>query len=96
MTNTLKLYVFGDQTFDVHPHLREFIHDSGNSVLKDFLTKAYDVIRIELFNLPKDVREKLPRFGCINDILLWDGAGRHCVPLEMAVTCMFQLATFIR
>lgn len=95
---TLYLLVFGDQTFDVGPHLPRLL-DARNSnvVLRDFLERAYDAIRAQLFRLPGHAREELPRFTSIEDVLLWkpsDGASR-CVPLDMALTCLYQLGSFI-
>jgi hypothetical protein len=92
------LYLFGDQTFDVEPHLHELLDaKNSNVVLRDFLEKAYDAIRVQIFQLPKHVREELPRFTSIEDMLLWrrsEGSSR-CVPLDMAMTCIYQLGSFI-
>lgn len=98
MTNQETLYLFGDQTFDVEPHLPKLLDGKNNNVvLKEFLERAYDALRIQIFQLHKDVREKLPRFTCIEDVLLWkrsEGSLR-CVPMDMAITCMYQLGSFI-
>lgn len=96
MTSQLKLYLFGDQTYDVQPGLKDLLHYRHNPVLEDFLLKAYDAIRNELYSLPREVRDDLPRFTCIDDIILRKQSGRRCVPLDMAVTCMYQLGAFIR
>ncbi|KAI1142789.1 polyketide synthase [Hypoxylon sp. FL0543] len=92
------LYLFGDQTFDVEPHLHKLLDASNsNVILGDFLEKAYNALRVQIFQLPKHVREKLPRFTTIEDVLLWKQpkGGIRCVPLDMAVTCMYQLGSFI-
>ena len=96
MTGQLKLYLFGDQTFDVQPYLKDLIRYRHNPVLEDFLVKAYDAIRREIYNLPCEVRDDLPRFTCLDDIILRKPGGKRCVPLDMAVTCMYQLGAFIR
>lgn len=96
MTGQLKLYLFGDQTYDIQPHLKDLIQYRNNPVLEDFLVKSYDAIRTELFNLPSEVRVDLPRFTSLDDILLRKQGGKRCVPLDMAVTCMYQLGVFIR
>lgn len=92
------LYLFGDQTFDVEPHLHKLLDaKNSNVVLKDFLDKAYEALRMQIFRLPKQVREGLPRFTSIEDVLLWkepEGSS-HCVPLDMAVTSVYQLGSFI-
>ena len=96
MADHPKLYLFGDQTYDLQPHLRDLLGDSDNPVLEAFLAKAYDVVRAEIYNLPLQTRENLPRFTCLNDLVLWSQGGKPCIPLDMAITCMYQLGCFIR
>ncbi|KAL2145509.1 hypothetical protein VTI28DRAFT_7145 [Corynascus sepedonium] len=95
MKNQLSLYLFGDQTFDIQPHLRDLLIKRNNPVVHDFLVKAYNAIRAEIYHLPRPVREDLPRFTCLDDLILWDHSTKRCIPLDMAVTSMYQLGTFI-
>ena len=96
MADQLKLYLFGDQTYDIQSYLKDLIQYRHNPVLEDFLVKAYDAIRAEIYNLPREIRDDLPRFTCIDDIVFRKQGGKRCVPLDMAVTCMYQLGVFIR
>jgi hypothetical protein len=96
MADQLKLCIFGDQTFDLTPHWKGIFHIRSNPAVEDFLVKAYNAIRKEVFKLPHDVRDDLPCFTCINDLILSHQSGKRCVAIDMAVTCIFQLATFIR
>ena len=96
MTGQLRLYLFGDQTYDIQPYLRDLIQHRQNPLLEDFLIKAYDAIRTEIYSLPCEVRDDLPRFTCLDDIIFRRQGGKRCVPLDMAVTCMYQLGVFIR
>ena len=91
-----KLYLFGDQTYDVRQHLKDLLRYRTNPILEEFLVKAYDAIRMEIFTLPPQVRDGLPRFTCLDDLVLWKQDGKRCVPLDMAVTCIYQLGVFIR
>ena len=84
------LYLFGDQTYDVHPYLND-LRNKQNPVLKDFLSKAYNAIRTEIDRLPHD---DLPRLTCFDD--LQQEGRKPFVPLDMAVTCIYQLGLFIR
>ncbi|MCJ1436265.1 fusarubin cluster-polyketide synthase [Xylographa pallens] len=95
MVDQLKLYLFGDQTYDVQPHLKNLLRYRNNPVLEDFLVKAYNAIRTEIYKLPPQVREDLPRFSCLDDLLLWNHGGKRCIPLDMAVTCIYELGCFI-
>lgn len=96
MADHLNLYLFGDQTFDIQPALKNLAEHRSNPVLEEFLLRAYAAIRQEIFNLPRKDRDFLPRFTCLDDLLLWIPDGRRCIPLDMAVICMFQLGSFIR
>ncbi|CAK3875036.1 Conidial yellow pigment biosynthesis polyketide synthase [Lecanosticta acicola] len=95
MASQQKLYLFGDQTFDIRPHFKGLLHYRQNPVLEDFLNKSYDVIRHQIYTLPTAILEDLPRFTAVDDLLLWDQSGKRCVPLDMAITCMYQLGIFI-
>ncbi|GKU19079.1 unnamed protein product [Fusarium langsethiae] len=95
MVPHLKLYLFGDQTFEIQPHLKTLFQKRDNLFLQDFLSKAYNAIRVELFKVPYSIRRDLPRFTCLEDLLLWDQSGQRCIALDMAMTTLYQLATFI-
>ncbi|KAI5927308.1 beta-ketoacyl synthase [Camillea tinctor] len=95
MADQLKLYLFGDQTYDIQAHLKELLRYRNNPVLESFMTKAYDAIRLEIYKLPVETRDDLPRFTCLDDLVLWKQDGKRCIPLDMAVTCMYQLGSFI-
>ena len=92
------LFLFGDQTFDVKPHLRQPLDASNNNVdLKSFLENAHGALRNHIFQLPKHERDGLPRFTSIEDVLLWKEFKENscCVPLHMAIICIYQLGSFI-
>ncbi len=96
MSDHMKLYLFGDQTHDIQPDLKDLLRYRHNPVLEDFLVKAYDTIRKDIYKLPNEIREELPRFTCLDDLVLRKQGGKRCIPLDMAVTCMYQLGVFIR
>lgn len=96
MISPLKLYLFGDQTYDIESGLKGLLRHRHNPILEDFLVKAYDAIRKEIYKLPTQIRDDLPRFTCLDDVLLWKHDGKRCIALDMAVTCMYQLGAFIR
>ena len=96
MMDQMNLYLFGDQTFDIQPHLKDLVWYKTNPILEDFLLKAYNAIRTELYQLPRETRDKLPRFTCVDDIIFQKPGRERCIPLDMAVTCMYQLGLFIR
>lgn len=96
MATKVNLFLFGDQSYDTQPYLRDLVQYHQHPVLEAFLVKAYNSIRTEIYNLPAAVRDELPRFTCLDDLLLRKPDGRPCVPLDMAVTCMYQIGHFIQ
>ena len=95
MAKHLDLYLFGDQTYDVQLHLRDLIQHRRNPILEDFLVKAYHAIRAEIYKLPPETRDELPRLTCLEDILARKHDNKRCIPLDMAVTCLYQLGVFV-
>lgn len=93
MAKQLKLYVCGDQTYQ--PDLKGLLRYRCNAVCEDFLVKAYDAIRKEIYKLPPGLRDGLPRFTCFDDLVLYKQDEKRCIALDMALTCMYQLGTFI-
>ena len=94
---SLKLLIFGDQTFDLTQRWKELFHIRDNPAVEDFLAKSYIAVRNEIYKLPVDVRNDIPRFTCLNDLLLSSQAGPRRVPaIDTAVSCIYELATFIR
>ncbi|KAI9654283.1 MAG: Type I Iterative PKS [Alyxoria varia] len=96
MKGERKLYLFGDQTCDVHSDLKDLLRCRNNLALNDFLTKAYHAITTEIFNLRREIRDSLPRLTCIEDLVVQEHRDRGCIAFGMAVTCMYQLGAFIR
>lgn len=96
MVGHMKLYLFGDQTFDIEPHLRGLLEAKDNLFLHAFLHSAYDAIRSEIYRQPPAVRDDVPRLSCLEDLISWEqgGSGRRCIPLNMARTTLWQLGTF--
>ena len=96
MADQLDLYVFGDQTYEIQSHGKELLRHPHNPVLENFLSRSYDAIRTEIYALPCEIRDALPRFTCLDDLVMGKPHEKRCIPLDMAVTCMYQLGIFIR
>lgn len=96
MADKLKLYLFGDQTYDMQSHVDELMLYRHTPALENFLVKAYDAVRREIFQLPREIRDNIPRLTCLDDLVFQGQSREQCVPLDMAVTCIYQLGIFIR
>jgi hypothetical protein len=95
MTTPAKLFLFGDQTFDVQIHLKQLYRLRDDPLLDDFLVKSYVALRKEIYKLPAQVRDDIPRFTATEDLASWNQDGKHCIALDMAITCMCHLGVFI-
>lgn len=97
MAESLNLYLFGDQTFDIEPHFHDLLEARDNLLLHALLRGAYNAIRTEIYTLSPEARNELPRFTCLEDLASWkhSGTGKRCIPLDMAMTTLWQLGTFI-
>ena len=79
MADRLKLYLFGDQTYDIQPRLKELLQHHDNPILEAFLEKTYDAVRVEIYKLPQSIKEDLPRFTSFEDLVLWSRSGKRYV-----------------
>ncbi|KAJ5150806.1 type I iterative polyketide synthase [Penicillium canariense] len=95
MAQHYRIYLFGDQTYDVDAPLRELLHHS-DPVLTSFFERALQVLRLEVGQLPSELRCTFPRFSSIADLISRRGdTGLH-PGLEMALVLIYQLGSFIR
>ncbi|KAH9904016.1 hypothetical protein F4778DRAFT_770564 [Xylariomycetidae sp. FL2044] len=95
MAADMKLHLFGDQTFDIQPHLQGLLLKRDDLFLRDFLDKAYSAVRLEIYKLPSHIRDGIPRFTSLEDMFLWDRTGKRCIALDMALTTIYHIGIFI-
>lgn len=97
MGSQFKVYLFGDQTFDLFPNLRQLLYSKNSPLLESFFEQAYYKIRAEIGSLPATERESYAHFTSIADILSWERQHTlHHPPIQSALTCIYQLGEFIR
>jgi hypothetical protein len=96
MTEPMRVYVFGDQTFDIADSLSNVIRNADDALVPDFLEQAGQTLKDEILKLAPDQQEKCPRFAKVLDLVpLW----RSCTlnpPLGQALTCITHVTTFLR
>ncbi|GIJ99615.1 type I iterative polyketide synthase [Aspergillus viridinutans] len=90
-----RIYLFGDQTYDVDAPLRELLHHS-DPILTSFFERALQVLRHEVGQLPSELRHEFPRFSSIADLISRRRDTRLHPSLEMALVLIYQLGSFIR
>jgi naphtho-gamma-pyrone polyketide synthase len=95
MEATSRVYLFGDQTGEFDSGLRRLIQAKNNSFLTSFIEKCYHALRQEITQLPPSDRELFPRFTSIVGLLSKYHESGPNPALESALTCIYQLASFI-
>ncbi|GIC88991.1 type I polyketide synthase [Aspergillus udagawae] len=90
-----RIYLFGDQTYDVDAPLWELLHHA-DPILTSFFERVLQVLRLELGQLPSELRDEFPRFSSIADLISRRRDTRLHPSLEMALVLIYQLGSFIR
>ncbi|KAL9126313.1 MAG: hypothetical protein Q9217_004613 [Psora testacea] len=97
MESSLDILFFGDQTGDFPTAFQRVLHIKDNALLTAFLDKAYLTLRQEVAQQPRPVREQIPGFSSIGDLVARysEPDQTKSNPLESVLTCISQLACFI-
>lgn len=93
MDSGIELYIFGDQSQKVDEGLRTIICSDRDPIQDSFLAKAYEAIRSEIHALKPRVSIK---FAGLLDLLALREDGFKSVPLDHALTVIYQISLFIR
>lgn len=95
--DSLHILLFGDQTGDYGKIFRQLLHIKENTVLTSFFEKAYSALRDEVSQQPRVVRDQIPGFSSIADLVTRyaESTAPRSNPLESALTCISQIACFI-
>ena len=95
MAEPRHIYIFGDQTFDYGPKLRDLVR-SKDHYLISFFEQVYSALRQEINDLPTRTQQDLGRFSNFAELVANSLNGPIHPSLEQTLTCTFQLASFIR
>lgn len=96
MEGIRRVYLFGDQTGDFDAGLRRLLHSKNNSLVTAFFQRCYHALRQEITKLPPSQRQIFPRFTSIVDLLARYRESGVNPALESALTCIYELASFIK
>lgn len=96
MATDLRVLLFGDQSADFIPALRQLTSVKDNPLVVSFFEKAYSVLQNEVAQHPRTARE-LTGFTSVEN-LLWrySEAGYRSPEIESALWCIYQIASFLR
>ena len=90
------IYLFGDQTFDYSQELRNLVHLNSDPLVISFFEKTYYALRAEIGSLPQHQRQEYGRFSSFPELAAENLAGSLHPSLDQALSCAYQLASFIR
>ena len=92
----MRVYVFGDQTFDISKLLSNLLHAYEDPLLFSFFERSTLALKRQIAELPHYRRDLCPRFSRLANLLpLWR-KGLLNPALGQSLTCICQLGYFIR
>lgn len=90
------LWVFGDQTFDLHPGLTRLLRTRNAPILSSFLDQSYSKLRTEIGLLSVQEQANLPRATSLADLSTLDRRQLQDLPcLQSALSCICHLGGVI-
>ena len=96
MTQPTHIFLFGDQTYDFVPTLRELIPVTDNPILTAFLDQAHYVIRAQMMHELPPAEHKKSRTSSLSQMLQKYVDGDLNPAFQTALACVCQLGLFIR
>jgi hypothetical protein len=96
MAGMVRVYLFGDQTYETNAKLCALLSSTGNPILASFLDQAFNVIRAEVGRLPLQQFRDLPSFTSLAEILARQRDGGLNPAFQTALSIIYQLGSFIR
>ena len=94
--SALDIILFGDQTGDYTAVFHSLLQNVDDVYLKAFFDKIYITLREEVSQQPLSIREQIPGFTSIPDLVARYGEPNVAKSnaIESALTCISQLACF--
>jgi hypothetical protein len=96
MEKSIDIYLFGDQSEKIDEGLKILICSDRDAILDSFLTKSYEAIRHEIQNITASKLRVSSKFSSLLDLLALRQDGLQSVPLDHALTVIYQIGLFIR
>ncbi|MCJ1401237.1 hypothetical protein MMC11_004449 [Xylographa trunciseda] len=95
MADSCHIYLFGDQSFDYTHGLRDLVHSRSDPLLEWFFEKTYYELRTEISTLPQKQQAEYGKFSNFAELTAHKVAGSLHPALDQALSCAYQLASFI-
>ncbi|KAJ9640320.1 hypothetical protein H2199_005859 [Coniosporium tulheliwenetii] len=96
MAQHTRVFLFGDQTYDFVPKLRELLPVKDNPILTAFLDQAHYVVRAQMIQTLSPKEHKAARTASLAQMLQKYCDGELNPAFQTALACICQLGCFIR
>ncbi|KAK4995687.1 hypothetical protein LTR66_004548 [Elasticomyces elasticus] len=96
MAQHTRIFLFGDQTYDFVPKLRELLPVKDNPILTVFLDQAHYVVRAQMILSLPPKEHKAARTANLSQMLQKYSDGELNPAFQTALACICQLGCFIR
>jgi noranthrone synthase len=96
MAQPTRLFVFGDQTADFVPSLRDLLTVQNSPVLTAFLEQSHYVLRAQMIQALPPHEHKPQRTANLAEMLQKYASGQLSSPFQTALSCISNLGQFIR
>lgn len=96
MGGTQRIYLFGDQTFDIHDCLYDLVQVHDNPILSAFFERSCCALRRQISEFDSIGLENLVRFSSIAELNALQQKEKTNPAISQFLTCVCQLGIFIR
>lgn len=94
--DSTRLFLFGDQTYDFVPELRDLLTIRNNPILVAFLEQSHYVIRAQMIQKLTSKEYKQARTASLAEVLQKYVDGKLPSAFQTALSCITQLGFFMR
>ncbi|KAL2819649.1 hypothetical protein BDW59DRAFT_120646 [Aspergillus cavernicola] len=95
-TDSTRLFLFGDQTYDFVPELRDILTIRDNPILVAFLEQSHYVVRAQMIRTLSPKEHKQARAASLAEVLQKYVDGKLPSAFQTALSCIAQLGSFMR
>ena len=96
MVHSRRVIVFGDQTYDFAPKLRELLVLKDNLILIAFFEQAHYVLRAQMMEALAPEEHKTSRTSSLADMLQKYVNGKLSSAFQTALSCITQIGVFMQ
>ncbi|KAL4876805.1 beta-ketoacyl synthase [Aspergillus karnatakaensis] len=94
-TESTRLFLFGDQTYDFVPELRDLLTVRNNPILTAFLDQSHYVVRAQMIQSLPPKEHKQSRTASLAEIVQKYADGKLPSAFQTALSCITQLGSFM-